>query len=113
MLVAQGKKVDAISRGPHKSADFLVDGVSTELKMPTSAGPTTIKNAIQRAVRQGKNIIIDVRKLPVTPDEAAAQIVRAEGNIGGLKGRAKPLHTSGRLERFTSRCVHAQAARES
>jgi hypothetical protein len=75
--------------GAGKSADFLVDGVKTELKILEAGegGPTTIKNAIEGAAKQGKNIIVDAQGTNLTAEQAANQIARAQGNIGGLQGR--------------------------
>ena len=67
----------------------------TELKTLTTAGKNTLKNAIENAALQGKKIIIDARNVAVTPEAAAAEIGRAHGNIGGLKGRVTVLTTGG------------------
>ena len=61
----------------------------------TTAGKNTLKNAIENAALQGKKIIIDARNVAVTPEAAAAEIGRAHGNIGGLKGRVTVLTTGG------------------
>ena len=94
-LLSQGKNVDIVPRGAGKTADFLVDGVSTELKTLTTAGPNTVKNAIESAAQQGKQIIVDARKVDISPDDAIAQVRRAQGNIGGLQGRVTVLTSKG------------------
>jgi hypothetical protein len=88
-LRALGKDVKQLPVGPGKSADFLVDGVKTEIKIlePGEGGPTTIKNAIEKAAKQGKDIIIDAQSTNLTAEQAANQVARAQGNIGGLAGR--------------------------
>ena len=75
--------------GSGKSADFLVNGVKTEIKILQAGegGPTTIKTAIEAAAKQGKDIIIDAQSTNLTAEQAANQIARAQGNIGGLAGR--------------------------
>jgi hypothetical protein len=72
-----------------KTADFLVDGVKTEIKIldPGEVGINTIKNRIEKAALQGKNIIIDAQATDVTAEQAANEIARAQGNIGGLARR--------------------------
>jgi uncharacterized delta-60 repeat protein len=94
-LLAQGKNVEIVARGAGKTPDFLVNGVSTELKTLTAAGQNTLKNAIEAAAQQGQQIIVDARNVPISPEEALAQIERAQGNIGGLKGRVTVLTSKG------------------
>jgi len=45
-----------------KSADIVMHGVQWELKCPTGASKSTIRNQFRRASRQSKNIVIDVRR---------------------------------------------------
>jgi RHS repeat-associated protein len=94
-LVAAGKTVEVIPTAEGPTADFLVDGVPTELKTLTSSGPTTLKNAVQNAAKQGEQILIDARNVNITPQEALGQIQRAQGNVGGLQGRVTVLTKSG------------------
>jgi len=95
-LIAQGHTVVAIARGPGKTADFVVDGIVTELKTLTSAGPNTVKNAIENAAKQSnENILIDARKVGISAQDAAHQIQRAAGNIGNIAGRVTVLTKEG------------------
>ncbi len=94
-MLANSKNVEIIPRGVGKTADFLIDGANTELKTLTTAGPNTLKNAIERASFQGKEIVIDARNVAITPEAAAAQIQRAQGNIGALQGRVTVLTSGG------------------
>jgi hypothetical protein len=97
-LLNQGKNVEIIERSTVqgvKTADWLVDGVTTEFKTLESAGTNTLKNAIQRAAKQGQQILIDARNVGITPQAAAQQIQRAQGNIGGLVGRVTVLTKGG------------------
>ena len=88
-LRALGRDVKQLPVGPGKSADFLVDGVKTEIKIleEGEGGATTIKNAIEKAAKQGENIIIDAQSTNLSAEQAANQIARAQGNIGGLQGK--------------------------
>jgi hypothetical protein len=94
-LLTAGKNVEVVPRGAGKTPDFRINGVETELKTLTAAGPTSVKNAIQKAAKQGNQIIIDARKVAITPEEALLQIERAQGNIGGLTGRVTVLTSKG------------------
>jgi RHS repeat-associated protein len=96
-LLAQGKSVQIIPRATGKTADFLINGVNTELKTLTAAGPNTLKNAVETASKQGQQILIDARNVPINPQEALQQIQRAQGNIGGLQGRITVLTSSGTI----------------
>ncbi len=69
-LVSQGKQVEIIPRGSGKTADFLIDGVETELKTVNRLGANTVKNAIQSASKQGENILIDARGTSLTKADA-------------------------------------------
>jgi len=95
-MLQEGRDVEIVPRGTERTPDFLVDGVPTELKTLTQAGPTTLKNAIQTAAKQGENVLIDARNVPLTREEALNQIQRAEGNVpGGLQGRVTVLTRTG------------------
>ena len=78
-----------------KNRDFLINDIKTGLKIFTGAGPNALKNAIESAALQGNQILIDARNVAITPESAAAQIQRAQGNIGGLQGRVTVLTSSG------------------
>ena len=94
-LIQQGHKVEAIPRAIGKTADFVIDGVVTELKTLTGVGPNTLKNAIQTAAKQGENILVDARKVGITPESALQEIQRAHGNLGNLQGRVTVLTQQG------------------
>jgi Contact-dependent growth inhibition CdiA C-terminal domain len=97
-LRAEGKSVEIVPTEPgSKTPDFIVDGVKTELKNLTEMGPDTMKNALERAVKQGDNIIIDARSIPADRDYVVTQISRAEGNVGSLRGRVRVLIRVGEI----------------
>jgi RHS repeat-associated protein len=100
-MIEAGHKVQAIPTDPlKKTADFVVDGVVTEYKGLTSSGPTTIKNAIEKAVKQSdQSIVIDARRTTASASEAFQQVQRAVGNIGGnLQGRITVLTKDGSVK---------------
>jgi RHS repeat-associated protein len=95
-LREMGETVEQLPRiEGKKSADFLLNGVKTELKTLEGEGPNTVKNAIETAAEQGKQVLIDARGTNLTPEQAANQIARAQGNVGGLSGRVTILTKSG------------------
>jgi len=94
-LQASGYNVQIIPRATGPTADFLVNGITTELKTLTSAGANTLKNAIQGAAKQGENIIIDARNVAIDAQNALQQIQRAQGNVGNLQGRVTVLTKEG------------------
>jgi RHS repeat-associated protein len=95
-LTAQGDTVVPIARGAGKTADFLVNGVETELKTLDSAGTNTLKNAIQSAAKQtNQNILIDARNVGINSSDVVSQIQRAQGNVGNLSGRVTVLTQDG------------------
>ena len=70
-LIAGGQKVVALpTNSVTKMADFVINGIVTEYKGLTAAGPTTVKNAIEKAAQQGKEIVIDARKVGITAQNA-------------------------------------------
>jgi RHS repeat-associated protein len=97
-LEAAGNVVKRVPRRGYPTPDFLVNGVRTELKTLTKAGPNTLKNAIEKAARQGKQILVDARNVNITADQARNQIMRAQGNVGGLAGRVTVLTKDGAVK---------------
>jgi RHS repeat-associated protein len=94
-MISQGRNVRIIERAASKTADFVIDGLETELKTLTSAGPNTLKNAIQTATKQGRNIVIDARNVEITAENAMGQILRVEGNGYAVKGRVTVYTSNG------------------
>lgn len=99
-LLSEGRNVEILKESTIegvKTADFRVDGVVTELKTLNTLGNNTIKNAIEEAAHQGQQIVIDVRHLNISPQAAGREILRAQGNVGGLSGRVTILTQGGRV----------------
>ena len=95
-MIAEGHQVVALpTNSVTKVADFVVDGITTEYKGLTGSGPLTVKNAIETAAEQGKDIVIDARRVAISAQSALQQIQRAQGNIGGLQGRVTVLTQEG------------------
>lgn len=55
-------KVEFVPRSNMPSADFLINGVTWELKSPTGSGKNNIQRQLQDAHHQSKNVIIDASR---------------------------------------------------
>ena len=83
-LAAEGKDVEVLAAtGIGRTADFVVNGVKTELKTLEGVGGVatsgTVKSAIGRALGQSGNIIIDASSVKLTAAEAERGAARAFG----------------------------------
>lgn len=98
--LSAGRDVEIIPRQPGiKTPDFKIDGVITEYKKLEKAGTNTLKNALEAAAEQSsEHILIDARGVAIDAEDAIAQIERAEGNVGGLKGRVTVLTSAGEVK---------------
>jgi RHS repeat-associated protein len=81
-----------------KNADALVNGVKTEFKTVTVAGPNTLKNQIQDGLKQAPNVVVDARGTSITRGQAMQQIQRVEGNMGSVQGRVTILTNEGAVK---------------
>jgi hypothetical protein len=84
-LAGEGDSVEALQESADKTADFLVDGVKTELKtvknVTTPDVSKALSSTILRAGKQGEHVILDVRMQPGATQDVAEQAVRrAYGN---------------------------------
>lgn len=63
-LIANFFKADVkfVSRSNYKTPDFLIKGVTWELKSPTGNGKNNIERQLQSGLMQSKNIIFDARR---------------------------------------------------
>jgi RHS repeat-associated protein len=83
-LAAEGKNVEVLAaKGVGRTADFVVNGIKTELKTLEGVGGAatsgTVKNAIGRALGQSGNVIIDASAVKLTSGEAQKGAARAFG----------------------------------
>jgi RHS repeat-associated protein len=83
-LAAEGKNVEVVAAtGVGRTADFIVNGVKTELKTLEGVGGVatsgTVKSAIGRALGQSGNVIIDASAVKLTLAEAEKGAARAFG----------------------------------
>lgn len=46
----------------HKTADFKIGNIYWELKSPTGSGKRTVQHALQSALKQSSNVVIDARR---------------------------------------------------
>jgi RHS repeat-associated protein len=98
-LEAEGNEVQALEvvQG-QKNPDALVNGVKTEFKTVTVAGPNTLKNQIQDGLKQAPNVVVDARGTSMTKAQAMQQIQRVEGNMGSVQGRVTILTNEGTVK---------------
>jgi RHS repeat-associated protein len=81
-----------------KNPDALVNGVRTEFKTVTVAGPNTLKNQIQDGLKQAPNVVVDARSTSISAAQAMQQIRMVEGNMGSVQGRVTILTNEGMVK---------------
>lgn len=84
LLVSEGRTVRALSESTARTADFLVDGVATELKTLSNLTSRDLSGAMARRILegagQGAHIIVDVRRQSgMTLELARRAVSRAYG----------------------------------
>lgn len=62
LAIHSGSDVYFVARSNHKTPDFKVGNTYWELKSPTGNGKRTIQHALQAALHQSPNIVIDARQ---------------------------------------------------
>ena len=67
------------------SADFEIAGISYELKTPITSSVRSIKNLIQDATKQSKNVVIDIRKSRITEQKMIPICTERLENLKKLK----------------------------
>jgi hypothetical protein len=88
LLEAEGKTVvQALLKQGSRSADAVVDGVTTEFKtLAPGATSSTVRNVVNASIKRGgqaRDIIIDARGSGLTQAEAARGLNRAGGIARG------------------------------
>jgi len=83
-LAGEGKDVEILAaRSAGRTADFLINGVKTELKTLEGVGGVatsgTVKSAIGRGLGQSGNVIVDARGFNLTAEAARKGAARAFG----------------------------------
>lgn len=84
LLAFQGNEVEAIAERPQegRSADALVNGAKVEFKRLEKADPGLIYRRVNDALRRGgqaSSIILDVRKVDISREQAVEQLQRLAG----------------------------------
>jgi hypothetical protein len=88
-LVETGRDLKLLSpSSASKTADFIVDGVSTELEtlMGESYNSNSAVTAITEAFKQGKNALLDARKFDLSKEQVQSIYDRV---VGSLKSEGK------------------------
>lgn len=81
--------------GEH-SPDIEIEGLSWEMKCPKGDGKYLIANTIQRAVKQSKNVVIDLRRAKRHQTKCLNEIRKEFERSGSLK-RLKVITKTGKL----------------
>ena len=87
-LASKGKDVEFIrpSRVQHtRTPDIIMDGIMWEMKCPMGKNKKNIANIFHRALKQSKNIIIDIRQIEIDEKEALVEIKRNAAMAKSLK----------------------------
>jgi len=79
-----------------KTPDVKIDSVVYELKCPMGHSKTTIANAIRRAVKQSKNVIIDLRLTKISDERAEKDLQISIAKVKSLR-RVKVILKSGKV----------------
>lgn len=59
-----------------RTPDIKMDGMLWEIKSPKGSSSRTIENNLRCALRQSKNIIIDLRRIKIDETKAISQIIK-------------------------------------
>ena len=101
-LTEQGFDVELIPasniEGVH-TPDIKMDGLKWEMKAPLGEGNQLMENTIQRALRQSKNIIIDLRHTKRHQTKCLRELEKQFLNKKGIK-RLKVITKSGKTLDF-------------
>lgn len=77
LITAQGFNVELIPKsnvqGVH-TPDIIVNGIRWEIKSPIGEGKFLMANTIQKAVKQSRNIIIDLRRTKRHQDKCLREL---------------------------------------
>jgi RHS repeat-associated protein len=103
-MIETGRNVELLSpTNVGKTADFIIDGVKTELK--SSSGEAfninTAVTQIQDAFKQGTNALIDTRKFDVSSNQIKEIFERVQGSYR-VKGQEVP----GKIEVWTQEGIY-------
>ena len=76
-LLEKGYSIELQSKSNkqrQRTADMILDGVEEwEMKAPKGKGKYVFQNTIQRAAKQSRNVIIDIRRLDVPREKVMAE----------------------------------------
>ena len=77
--------VEFLPRTNGKTADFIIDGVTWELKSPTGTGKHNIKRQLQYAKHQSVNVIIDANRSKLHKDKIRREVEYQFGIVKSVK----------------------------
>lgn len=76
ILAKSGDDVTFIPVKTTPTPDIFYKGREWEIKSPTGSSSRTIENNVRKAVRQSKNIIIDLSRIKIPEDKCLREIKR-------------------------------------
>lgn len=65
-----------ILRSNQKTPDFLIDGVTWELKSPTGTGKYNVQHQLKAAAKQSSNVIFDARRSKMRMTKIRNEVAR-------------------------------------
>jgi len=88
VFAALGKDIEFIRPSRTQNShtpDIMMDGILWEIKCPMGKHKKNIANVFRRAVKQSKYIIIDIRKIKISEEEAVTEVQRNAKLVKSLK----------------------------
>lgn len=79
VFLDMGLDVELIPPSPIKGLkmpDVMIFGIPWEMKSPEGNGKKTIKNTVQNASHQSENVIVDLRRCPISEQQAMKELQR-------------------------------------
>ena len=109
-LVNRGYNIELIPKidikGVH-TPDMWMNGIAWEMKSPCGKGNSVIKNNLQIAARQSKNVVIDLRRIKRNEDKSLHEIEK-EFNYSKNLERIKIITKGGRIMQKLKKIVDTQ-----
>ena len=77
--------VEFILRSNQKTPDFLINGLSWELKSPTGNGKNNIERQLQTGLKQSRNIVFDARRSKIHISKIRSELSRRFKLVKSIK----------------------------
>ena len=83
-----GSDVELIPKSEKKgirTPDIIMDGLKWEMKSPKGEGKYLMQNTIQKAVKQSKNVIVDLRRVKRSQERCLKELEKEFDNSRSLR----------------------------